>query len=412
MNLRVLLLGAPVAMGSAGGHGLGRWPWARRSPWARPWPWARPVAMGSAGGNPFTGDAGKTFYGSGKGLGQPNYEVPFVHLHNFCNEAMVRDRRNGEFRSSTWKWSRMRRWLCKSDGIGCLSASSSARSPIRRSGRRKKSVGSCINGPISTGRPTRGKPASSNRKTTSVRRWTASVIEPTRNLFRVSWSNRRISSWHWNTTTGRRPWRATRCRNQEEGYFYAKTDGNSHWSEYTDSIFDSVHIEGDVSVKSVKIRSGGPFTHPSALPRQIRGKPYINRRSIPLTQVDSADADRGHQFRRPSPVHVRRRWWHGRHVVRPQKRGGRVGNPPARHDRFCRCHQSVQVSAARFEIQRWFCHCDVDHVGTGHRQNRIDESERELLRTGRRRRRHLATVLPTAWTDPLPTASSGAPAVA
>ena len=49
------------------------------------------------------------------------------------------------------------------------------------------------------------------------------------------------------------------------GYFYEPDDKNSHWGEFTDSIFDSLHLEGDVIISSVTLHNGGAFTRPANL---------------------------------------------------------------------------------------------------------------------------------------------------
>ena len=62
------------------------------------------------------------------------------------------------------------------------------------------------------------------------------------------------------------------------GYFYEDTDGSDHRNEFSDSIFDSIHIEGDVVITQVEVKSGGPFIPTSEIPThwKIPFKPYTS----------------------------------------------------------------------------------------------------------------------------------------
>lgn len=70
---------------------------------------------------------------------------------------------------------------------------------------------------------------------------------------------------------------------QYYGYFYEPENAEEHWNEYTDSMFDRVHIEGDAELIQFDIKSGGPFTDPSAIPEYVDFKPYTDRSHAPLT---------------------------------------------------------------------------------------------------------------------------------
>ena len=68
------------------------------------------------------------------------------------------------------------------------------------------------------------------------------------------------------------------------GYFYDENNNENHQSEFTDSIFDNIRIEGDVTIDLFKVRSGGPFTNPSEIPKEVVFKPYKDRRMVALTE--------------------------------------------------------------------------------------------------------------------------------
>ena len=69
------------------------------------------------------------------------------------------------------------------------------------------------------------------------------------------------------------------------GYFYKESDQEkeNHQGEFTDSIFDSIRIEGDVTIDLFKVRSGGPFTDQSEIPENVVFKPYKDRKTVALT---------------------------------------------------------------------------------------------------------------------------------
>ena len=76
------------------------------------------------------------------------------------------------------------------------------------------------------------------------------------------------------------------------GYFYELDDSMEHWNEFTDSIFDTIHLEGDVEIAWLKIRSGGPLTRPEALPNRVRTtKPYTNGKFIVLEPISDGSFD-------------------------------------------------------------------------------------------------------------------------
>lgn len=79
---------------------------------------------------------------------------------------------------------------------------------------------------------------------------------------------------------------------QYYGYFYDSKNGDSHWNEYTDSIFDTVHIEGDAEIVSYKVKSGGPFTPISDIPNYIKTKPYLKRSFLHIQPVSEDGATR------------------------------------------------------------------------------------------------------------------------
>ena len=63
---------------------------------------------------------------------------------------------------------------------------------------------------------------------------------------------------------------------QYYGYFNKETDGDDHRDTFSDSIFDSIHIEGDVKITKLEVMSGGGFNPKTALPpaQFISFKPY------------------------------------------------------------------------------------------------------------------------------------------
>ena len=72
------------------------------------------------------------------------------------------------------------------------------------------------------------------------------------------------------------------------GYFYEETDKNNHQDEFTDSMFETVHIEGDAEIETFKVKSGGSLNQSSDIPSYVIFKPYENKMftAINKTRVD------------------------------------------------------------------------------------------------------------------------------
>ena len=52
---------------------------------------------------------------------------------------------------------------------------------------------------------------------------------------------------------------------QHYGYFYEKEDAEDHTNHFSDSIFDTIHIEGDVDITRIEVKSGGEVTQQKTL---------------------------------------------------------------------------------------------------------------------------------------------------
>ena len=64
------------------------------------------------------------------------------------------------------------------------------------------------------------------------------------------------------------------------GYFYEENDEEDHKNEFTDSLFETVHIEGDAEIKSFQVKSGGSLIQSSdsdKIPSYVTFKPYKNK---------------------------------------------------------------------------------------------------------------------------------------
>ena len=56
-----------------------------------------------------------------------------------------------------------------------------------------------------------------------------------------------------------------------------------------DAIFDSIHVEGDLKVLECKVRTGGSFIKPAAIPSHVKTFPYTNDIALDMVKLPSSN---------------------------------------------------------------------------------------------------------------------------
>ena len=76
------------------------------------------------------------------------------------------------------------------------------------------------------------------------------------------------------------------------GYFYEENDEEDHKNEFTDSLFETVHIEGDAEIKSFQVKSGGSLIQSSdsdKIPSYVTFKPYEKKMFTAIDKIKEND---------------------------------------------------------------------------------------------------------------------------
>jgi len=231
-------------------------------------------------------EANSDYYQVGTGIGQfglPS-RLKYVHFNNFCEESMVRkisiegrfvdkERLNGDFYFSL----RLENKEEEARTVGWNMMSFASYIYTSFTGHEnKKNRGYLYQMSGNTNSPPKTKPTSgfiTNTMKFEYKRFQLDIyVEPSHYLFVLMYDGEEKPAPH-------------NVMQNYYGYFHEMDDAEKHYNEFDDSIFNSIHIEGDVEIDQFSVESGGPFRRPNGIPMNqepIRFSPYLRKKFIEL----------------------------------------------------------------------------------------------------------------------------------